>query len=110
MKFICPSAPRMPITANFGMLVPAWFDVNELGMLLHSILYAQCHNICPSMNGYTGTRNFPTDGWKGLLESVQMVRRILIDEVDSGTPPHRIIIAGFSQGAIVAIATAFNTD
>ena len=71
----------MPVTMNFGLVLPAWFDVLELG-----------------------TRNYPKDGWPGMLHSVRRVRQILIDEIASGTPPERIIIAGFSQGMLVPLS------
>lgn len=86
MKCIYPSADKMPLTMNYGMELPAWFDVLELG-----------------------TRVFPTNGWAGMLHSVRRVREIMLKEIESGTPPERIIFAGFSQGAAMCFATVFNT-
>ncbi len=87
MKCIYPSANKMPVSMNYGMVLPAWFDVLELG-----------------------TRVFPKDGWAGMLDSTRRLRMIVLEEIAKGTPPERIILAGFSQGSAMTFATAFNTD
>ena len=35
---------------------------------------------------------------QGMLTSVQLVHRLITEEVDAGVPSDRIIVGGFSQG------------
>jgi hypothetical protein len=32
VKFILPNAPVVPITCNFGMKMPGWYDIVSLGL------------------------------------------------------------------------------
>jgi hypothetical protein len=31
VTFIFPNAPMIPITVNFGMSMPGWYDISKLG-------------------------------------------------------------------------------
>ena len=42
----------------------------------------------------------------GLKRSVVKVRDLIQDEIDNGTQPERIVLAGFSQGGVLALQTA----
>ncbi|KAF9356714.1 hypothetical protein BGX26_004870 [Mortierella sp. AD094] len=33
VKFIFPNAPNMPVTLNYGMQMPSWYDIKSLGNL-----------------------------------------------------------------------------
>lgn len=85
LRFVLPNAPHMPVTMNFGMVIPAWHDVFVLG-----------------------TRELPTQGWPGLRHSVRRVRSIVFDELDTGADA--VVLGGFSQGAVTALATAFHSE
>jgi predicted esterase len=46
----------------------------------------------------------------GLLKSVDQIKKIVQSEINSGLPPQRIIVAGHSQGASVALAVGLTSD
>lgn len=78
VRFVFPHAPEMPVTAFGGQRARAWFDF-----------------------GPDGGVDFP-----GLKKSVRKIRDLIQDEIDSGTPAERILLAGFSQGGVLAFHTA----
>lgn len=78
VRFVFPHAPEMPVTAFGGQRARAWFDF--------------------SMGGAT---DLP-----GLKKSVFQVRDLIQNEIDNGTPSERILLAGFSQGGVLAYETA----
>ncbi|MDP4916459.1 MAG: alpha/beta hydrolase [Haliea sp.] len=78
VRFVFPHAPEMAVTAFGGQRARAWFDFDPSGGL----------------------------DVAGLEKSVRQVRDLIQAEVDSGTPPERILLAGFSQGGVLALHTA----
>ena len=78
VRFIFPHAPPIPVTLNGGYIMPAWYDIkqNDLGIEHDS----------------TGIRNSAKD-----------IQVLLEQEVMRGIPSNRIILAGFSQGAAMAL-------
>ncbi|KAH8811449.1 acyl-protein thioesterase-like protein [Xylogone sp. PMI_703] len=79
VKFIFPNAPTMPITINYGMRMPAWYDVVQFG----------------NIQG-------PQDE-AGILRSRQYFHNLIKTEIENGIPSNRIIIGGFSQGGAMAL-------
>jgi phospholipase/carboxylesterase len=79
VRFVFPHAPARPVTINNGYVMPAWYDITDLGR---------------------GGAN---------LEHVAQTRRqvtsLLEREVERGVPPERTVLAGFSQGAGIALYT-----
>lgn len=82
VRFLFPTAPSQPVTVNMGMRMPSWFDINSLDPAL-----------------------FTLDP-PGLAESSEYVRALVLAELDAGVLPERIVLAGFSQGGAVVLATA----
>lgn len=78
VRFVFPHAPEMAITAFGGERVRAWFDFGP------------------------GTGAELT----GLKKSVVKVHDLIQTEIDNGTPADRIVLAGFSQGGVLAFQTA----
>ena len=78
VRFVFPHAPEMAVTAFGGQRARAWFDF-----------------------GLGGDTDLP-----GLAKSVTRVRDLIQNEIDSGTPANRIVLAGFSQGGVLAFDTA----
>jgi phospholipase/carboxylesterase len=78
VRFVFPHAPRIPVTLNMGMVMPAWYDIRT-----------------PDLQ-----RDLDLDG---LRRSAEAVRRLLEREAARGVPPGRVVLAGFSQGAAVAL-------
>ena len=78
VRFLFPSAPSIPVTINQGMVMPAWYDILELGE----------------------NRRLDEDG---LRASACKVHALLQQEIDRGVPSDRILLAGFSQGGAVCL-------
>mmetsp|Transcript_88339 Transcript_88339/g.248826 ORF Transcript_88339/g.248826 Transcript_88339/m.248826 type:complete len:300 (-) Transcript_88339:29-928(-) len=83
-RFLFPTAPTQPVTVNGGMAMPSWFDIASLDPKLFAVNPA------------------------GLADSVAYVQSLVQQQVDAGVPPGRVVLVGFSQGAGVALATAFS--
>lgn len=78
VRFIFPHAPAMPVSINGGYIMPAWYDIKQQDLGVE-------HD---------------KDGVHASAVSIQM----LIDqEIMRGIPANRIILAGFSQGAAMAL-------
>lgn len=80
VRFIFPHAPLQPVTINNGYVMRAWYDIISLG------------------NDRNADR-------KGILQSVNLIHQLIAQEVTRGIPYEKIILAGFSQGAVIALTT-----
>jgi phospholipase/carboxylesterase len=78
VRFIFPHAPIRPITINGGMEMRAWYDISDTG------LERQVDE-------------------SGIRESAQAIAALVDHEVDNGIASNRIILAGFSQGGVIAL-------
>jgi phospholipase/carboxylesterase len=79
-RFIFPHAPMRPVTINLGMVMRAWFDVFDLG----------------------GSRG---EDEAGVKASQARVEALIAREKSRGISASRIILAGFSQGGVMALHT-----
>jgi len=79
VKFIFPNAPPIPISVNFGMQMPGWYDITNF-------------NDIQANQDETG-----------ILRSQSYFHSLIKSEVDSGIPSNRIVIGGFSQGGAMSI-------
>lgn len=79
-RFVFPHAPIRAVTINGGMAMRAWFDITE----------AQLH-VRPDA--------------EGIDASVRILREYIESEIERGISTHRIILAGFSQGGVIALRT-----
>lgn len=84
IRFIFPHAPERPVTINNGYVMPAWFDIAALDRL---------------------------DGAdeQGILLSVEQILELVEQQHKLGVPYENIIVAGFSQGGVIALHTAGRT-
>jgi phospholipase/carboxylesterase len=80
VRFVFPHAPYRPVTVNGGATMRAWYDIaiNERGFRQD-----EAH----------------------ILESEQTLRRLIEQERERGIDSRRIVLAGFSQGAAIALHT-----
>ncbi|KAJ5663175.1 Phospholipase/carboxylesterase [Penicillium longicatenatum] len=85
VAFIFPNAPNIPITVNFGMAMPGWYDIAKLGGDL---------DIQESVR----TQDEP-----GILRSRDYFNTLIKEEMDKGIKPSRIVLGGFSQGGAMSI-------
>ncbi|TLS68185.1 carboxylesterase [Mariprofundus erugo] len=78
IRFIFPHAPAMPVSINGGYIMPAWYDIrkNDLGI---------AHDEA------------------GITASADSIAMLIEQENMRGIPNSRIILAGFSQGAAMAL-------
>lgn len=81
LRFVFPHAPIRPITLNGGMHMRGWYDL-------------------PSMD--LAARQDEA----GILGSVAEVEALLQAERAAGIAPENLLVAGFSQGGAIALATA----
>jgi phospholipase/carboxylesterase len=84
VRFVFPHAPRRPVTINSGMVMRAWYDIYEM------------------------TLERKVD-MANIDESCRQVEQLIQDQIDKGIAPNRIILAGFSQGGVIAYQTALRT-
>lgn len=84
IRFIFPFAPEMPVTVNGGMVMPAWYDILDMSI------------------------DRKVDRVQ-LERSAQMVDQLIDQQVATGIPSSRIILAGFSQGGAVAYQLALSS-
>jgi len=80
IRFVFPHAPERAVTINFGMVMPAWFDILNI----------------------EGPNRFNISD---ILESSRQLTDLIHSEMTRGMPPERIILAGFSQGGTIALHT-----
>ena len=80
IRFVFPHAPEMAVTAFGGQRARAWFDFGS---------------------------GDSTD-LSGLNKSVRQIHDLIQYEIDDGTPAERILLAGFSQGGVLAFHTALH--
>jgi phospholipase/carboxylesterase len=80
VRFVFPHAPFRPVTINGGYVMRAWYDI--------------------AMD----THGFRQDEAQ-IRESEQYVRKLLARERERGMAADRLVLAGFSQGAAVALHT-----
>jgi len=79
VRFIFPHADVMPVTLNGGMVMRAWYDIISL------------------------ERGPGREPEPGIRASATQIEALIAREVERGIPPERIVIAGFSQGAAMAL-------
>ncbi len=78
IRFIFPDAPTRPVTLNGGHQMPAWYDIT--GLTLES-----------------------REDEPGIRETDRAIKLLIEQQIESGIPANRIILAGFSQGGAIAL-------
>lgn len=78
LRFIFPHAPLKPVTINNGYVMRAWFDI-------YSMQIDQRIDLA------------------GIADSVKFVEKLIENEQSRGIASEKIIVAGFSQGAVIAL-------
>ncbi len=83
LRFVFPHAPYRPVTINGGSLMRAWYD------------------IAPAAQAFTQNASH-------LHEAEAMVRGWMAREFERGIAPERLVLAGFSQGGLLALQTGLH--
>ena len=78
IRFVFPHAPMMPVTINQGFVMRAWYDIRTADI-----------------------GNEPDE--KGIRASTGLLSDMVEAEIAGGIEPARIVLAGFSQGGVIAL-------
>lgn len=84
IRFIFPHAPKRPVTVNGGVVMRAWYDIYEM----------------------TLERRVDMEN---IEESCNQVEALIEDQIAKGISADRIVLAGFSQGGVIAYQVALQT-
>ncbi len=84
LRFVFPHAPVRPVTVNGGMAMRAWFDIRDFGK--------------------AGVPDI-----EGIEASCAILDGLVDAEIERGVPRERIVLAGFSQGGVIAMHTALRS-
>jgi len=83
LRFVFPHAPQRAVTINGGMRMRAWYDIRNVDFANRA-------------------------DEAGIAESVDQVQALVDREAERGVPASRLVLAGFSQGGAVALATGLS--
>ncbi len=78
IHFIFPNAPIQPVTINGGMSMRSWYDILEMSL----------------------ERRVDIDG---IYQSAGLIESLIEQEINKGIPSSNILLAGFSQGGVIAL-------
>lgn len=78
IHFIFPNAPVQPVTINGGMAMRSWYDILEM-----------------SLDSKVDIA--------GIYQSAALIEPLIQQEIDKGIPSINILLAGFSQGGVIAL-------
>ncbi|MCA9492554.1 MAG: carboxylesterase [Myxococcales bacterium] len=79
VRMVFPHAPVRPVTVNAGYEMPSWYDIRSMDRVPER----ECA--------------------EDVVASAAIVEDLIAREVEAGTPPSRIVLAGFSQGAAMSL-------
>jgi phospholipase/carboxylesterase len=80
IRFVFPHAPMRPVTINAGHVMRAWYDVRD-------------------------DRGERREDAEGVRESDEKIEALIARERARGVEARRIVLAGFSQGGVMALHT-----
>jgi phospholipase/carboxylesterase len=78
IHFVFPNAPVQPVTINGGMKMRAWYDILEVSLVRKVDV-------------------------PGIYASAELLEELIQQEIDKGIPSENIVLAGFSQGGVIAL-------
>lgn len=78
LRFIFPHAPTIPVTINGGYVMRAWYDI-------------------------ASQRIDAQQDADGIHASAKRIGQWIQHELDAGIPANKIVLAGFSQGGVIAL-------
>ena len=85
LRFVFPHAPMRAVTINNGVRMRAWYDIRDMNL---------------------ANRADET----GVDMSVLQTEALIAREAERGIPASRVLLAGFSQGGAIALATALRRN
>ena len=85
VRFVFPHAPAIPVTINGGYVMPAWYDIRQTDIGL-------AHDA------------------QGIETSAKAIRLLVEQQQMQGIATRNIMLAGFSQGAAMALHIGLRMD
>lgn len=85
IRFIFPHAPVQPVTINGGMAMRSWYDIVSVTIADHADL-------------------------AGIEASRCIVDELIEQQIEQGIAADRILLAGFSQGGLVALHSGLHSQ
>ncbi|KAJ0158763.1 Acyl-protein thioesterase 1 [Colletotrichum tanaceti] len=118
VKFVLPHAPQIPITCNWGMRMPGWFDIVSRNTIFDR--HRRQESSSPPASSSPSSSSSPltapqktldgtvealreSEDEPGIRASSEYFQSLVQAEVDAGIPADRIVLGGFSQGGAMAI-------
>lgn len=83
LRFVFPHAPERPVTINGGARMRAWYDIDPRA---------------------------PLAGSEDIRQSAAQVEELAAAEAARGVPRSKIVLAGFSQGGVIALHLALRSE
>lgn len=77
VRYVLPQAPRIPVTVNMGLLMPAWYDVA----------------------GFDAA----AEDERRIRASAGWIDELIAREAERGVPAGSVVLGGFSQGGALAL-------
>jgi len=78
IHFIFPNAPIQPVTISGGISMRSWYDILDMSM---------DHRV----------------DIDGIYKSAGLIELLILQEIGKGIPSANILLAGFSQGGVIAL-------
>lgn len=78
IRFVFPHAPMRPVTINGGFVMRAWYDIVAQDLVRQ-------------------------EDERGIRDSQELIEQLIDRETGRGIPANRIVLAGFSQGGVIAL-------
>ena len=85
IRFVFPHAPVQPVTVNGGMSMRSWYDIYSMSIAEKMDLHA-------------------------IELSSNVLKELINEQLELGIPADKIVIAGFSQGGLIALNTVLSVD
>ncbi len=85
IKYIFPNAPMSAVTVNGGAVMPSWYDIRNVASISDDV------------------------DWQGMQESEKTLNLLIEQAEKDGFESKKIILAGFSQGGVIAYRTALQS-
>ncbi|WP_448247969.1 alpha/beta hydrolase [Thalassotalea agariperforans] len=85
IRFVFPHAPEQAVTINNGYVMRSWYDIKSMDL----------HNRADMA---------------GVEASELLVRALIQEQIASGIPANKIILAGFSQGGVLSLFTGLRFE
>lgn len=85
LRFVFPHAPERAVTINGGARMRAWYDIRDANLAQRA-------------------------DEAGVDQSIRQVEALIAREASRGVPASRLVLAGFSQGAAITLATGLRRN